>query len=86
MKYLLLAFKSRNSNFEFKKLLSNRGIGSQSINTPKSISSSCTLSLKIDMIYYQQVLGLLRLRKIDGIIGLFLVEKIGLREQTQRLY
>ncbi len=86
MKYLLLSFKSRNENIEFMKLLRTRGIPSSTINTPHNISTSCTLSLKVDTRYYKEVLGLIKFKRLEGFLGLFLVEKSGLREQTQRLY
>ncbi|MFQ6752171.1 MAG: putative Se/S carrier-like protein [Clostridia bacterium] len=86
MKYLLISFKSRNSIMKFSKTLSNRGIPNNTINTPKTIGSTCTLSIKADFQYYNQILSLLKLLKIEGFLGLFMIEKTGLVEQTQRLY
>ncbi len=71
---------------EFSRILRSRGISSQTINTPSSIYSSCTLSIKTDISHYSQILSLLKLVKLDGFLGLYLIEKQGLRQQTQRLY
>jgi len=71
---------------EFNSILRRRGISSQIINAPQNISSSCTLSIKTELRYYAEISTLIKTLKIEGFIGLFMVEKYGIREQTQRLY
>lgn len=71
---------------KFSKILSTRRIPNNIINTPKSIGSTCTLSIKTDIQYYNQILSLLNLLKIEDFLGLYMIERIGITEQTRRLY
>jgi len=48
MKYLIISFKSRNELYAFAKILKSNGIYLSIINSPKSIGSSCMLSIKTD--------------------------------------
>ena len=86
MKYLVISFKSRTSTMEFSKILNSRGINSKIINTPSSIGSSCMLSIQTIPVHYQQVISLIKLVHLQGFLGIYLIEKQGLRQQTQRLY
>ncbi len=71
---------------KFSKILSTRRIPNNIINTPKSIGSTCALSIKTDIQYYNQILSLLNLLKIEDFLGLYMIERIGITEQTRRLY
>ena len=48
MKQLLISFKSRNELYSFARLLKANNIIFSIINTPKSIGSSCILSIKTE--------------------------------------
>ena len=47
----LISFRSRTSTIGFNRILDKFNYKSQIINTPRSISSSCSLSIKVDMDY-----------------------------------
>ena len=86
MKYLLIAFKSRNSIYSFLSYLKSINIKAEIINTPKNISSSCGLSLKINLNYYQNIINLVRNNLKLNIIGVFIIEKIGFQEKIDRIF
>jgi len=48
MKQLIISFKSRNELYSFARFLRTNNIFISIINTPKSIGSSCMLSIKTD--------------------------------------
>ena len=85
MKYLIISFKSRNSTYEFNKLLKLRGVFSSVINTPKRISSSCSLSVKSDYRNYTIILELIKTLKPTTLIGMFIVEESGFSQNIVRV-
>lgn len=85
MKYLIIAFKSRNSTLSFNQFLKSKGIIGSIINTPSSIGSSCTLSIQLDIRFLNTLTSLISTFKND-LTGVYLLRKIGLHEQTERLY
>ena len=85
MKYLIISFKSRNSTYEFNKQLKIYGIFSNIINTPKSISSGCTLSVKTDYKNYNTILNIIKIMKPTNLIGMFIVEQNGFSQNIVRV-
>lgn len=85
MKYLIISFKSRNSTYEFNKLLKLRGVFSSVINTPKSISSSCSLGVKTDYKNYNIIFNLIKTLKPTTLIGMFIVEESGFSQNIVRV-
>ncbi len=85
MKYLIISFKNRNNLYPFINLLKKFGIPSGIINTPRNISSSCGLSAKVEYRFYNNVLDILSKSNHDGLIGIFLLSRIGLHEQIERI-
>lgn len=85
MKYLIISFKARNDVYGFERLLREHNIFSNIINTPKSIGSSCMLSLKTDFRNLNSIVQILNRIKLKSFLGVFSVEKTTLGEQTLRL-
>lgn len=85
MKFLLLSFKSRNQLYNFTKFLKLKGISFSTINTPRKISTSCGLSIKTSNYNFNILSNYLRNNPNFNIIGLFVVEQIGLQENIQRV-
>ena len=84
MKHILIAFKDINSLYSFSKNLRLNGINSNIINTPRNISTSCGLSLKTTLANYSKVMFLLK-QKNYNILGLYIVEQIGLQEKIEKI-
>lgn len=86
MKYIILAFKSRNDVFNFIKVLKRNNITSSIINTPRSISTSCGLSIKIFYHYYPIAIRLIKQNYTTGLIGAYLIETNGIKEQLTKIF
>ena len=85
MKYLLIAFKNKNSLYSFTKFLKLKGINFSTINTPRKISSSCGLSVKTSYQNFNSIKQIITSYN-NGILGVFIVEQIGLQENFQRIF
>jgi len=85
MKFLLLSFKSRNNLYNFTKFLKLKGISFSTINTPRKISTSCGLSIKTSHFNFNVISNYLRNNPNTNIVGVFIVEQIGLQENIQRV-
>ena len=55
MKYILITFSNRTALHNFTQLLKLKGISFVVINTPRAISISCGLSVKISSAFYNKV-------------------------------
>lgn len=86
MKTIIVAFKSRNNLQLFAKIMRTHSIPIEIISTPRSVSISCGLSVKTDYRYLNTIINLLHVSNLDGFLGIYLIERQGLRQQTQKLY
>ena len=86
MKYLIISFKNRNSLMAFNKILTNRGIATSVINTPRSIAISCGLSLKTDKRNLNLIINLVHYANINGFIGIYLYDRTNGYEQIRQIY
>lgn len=86
MKYLLVAFRSRNSLLAFIKNLRLNGVAVEIVNTPRSISVSCGLSAKLSPTYTNYIINLLSRNSFDNFVGIYLVTRIGLKEQVSKIF
>lgn len=86
MKYLIIHFKNKTSLYTFSKILKNFNIYHSIINTPNSISRSCSLSIKTDIFYKNTIINALESSRINDFAGIFIVERQGFNERIQRLY
>jgi len=73
MKKLIISFKSRNDIFSFSRLLQQNGILNSTINTPKQIGSTCSLSIKCDAQHIEKVKNLLYQIRLKSFNGLFII-------------
>ena len=86
MKYIIISFKSQNSLYTFGKILRNFNISSSIISTPHAVYKSCSLSLKTTFLNSKMLIEILKNSKINDVIGIFLIERVGFNERIQRLY
>ena len=84
MKYILIAFNSRNLLYEFTKYLRYHGIQFSVINTPRAISISCGLSVKVGYVFYGHIMNVVTKNK-DSIKGVYIAEKVGSAEKFQKI-
>lgn len=71
MKYLIISFKSRNELFGFARILKSNSVYLSIINSPKSIGSSCMLSIKTDFRNLNIVSQLIRRFQPKSFLGLY---------------
>lgn len=84
-KVLLLSLKSRNEIYSYSTFLKNNGISISIINSPKSIGSSCMLSIKIDYKYLNQIVNLLNKQRPKSFLGLYSLTQLPNGNQAIRL-
>ncbi len=85
MKHLIISFKSRNELYGFARILKSNTIYFSIINSPKSIGSSCMLSIKTDFINLNKISQLLRQHKPISFLGLYSVQSTAQGNQTLKL-
>ena len=85
MKTLIIAFKSRNELYSFARILKNSKVFFNIINSPKSIASSCTLSIKADFKFLNTINQLLLKYQPRSFIGLYSIQVTPNGNQTLRL-
>ena len=83
---LLIVFQSRNSLYSFAKFLKSNGMNINIINTPNSVSTSCTLSIKTDFKNLDRILSMINGKKVSGMIGIYSISKNLGYERVERLY
>ena len=84
-KYLLLSLKSRNEIYAYSNFLKNNRIPISIINSPQTISSSCTLSIKIDYLFLNKIVNLINKQKPKSFLGLYTLSQQNNTTQTIRL-
>lgn len=70
----------------FAKILKNYGLNANIINTPKAISTSCGLSIKTEYRNIDFISQLISSKRVNNIIGVFLLNKTNFGDQVNRLY
>ncbi len=85
MKYLIIAFKSRNELYSFARILKSSNVLFNIINSPKTIASSCTLSIKSDYRFLNTINQLLLRHQPHSFIGLYTIQSTPNGNQTLRL-
>ncbi len=86
MKYLIISFKSRNNVMTFAKLMRKNGLYVSIINTPRSVSISCGLSIRSEFNNLQAVLSLLRKSNLSGLIGVYAITRKGSHEEIEKFF
>ena len=85
MKHLIIAFKSRNELYTFARILKSNNVFLHIINSPKTIASSCTLSIKADFRFLNTINQLLLRHQPPSFIGLYSIQSTQNGEHTLRL-
>lgn len=85
MKYLIISFKNRNNLMTFNRILTNRGIVTSIINTPRRVAISCGLSIKTDLRNLTTVINILNQNNFSDFIGIFLFERFEGHEQIRKI-
>ena len=70
---IIVVFKSRNQAMVFSSLLSQKNIFNRVINTPRSISTSCGLSVKVSKVQEGYVRKILMSDNFDSFSGIYVV-------------
>ena len=74
MKNLILSFKSRNELYAFARILKSNSVFFNIINSPTSIASSCTLSIKTNINFLNTIKQLLLRHQPRSFIGLYSIQ------------
>ncbi len=85
MKFLIIAFKSRNNLYSFNSMLRKYNVSTNIINTPRSVSISCGLSIKTDFRNLALVKTILSQSSLDGFMGCYLINRNLGYEQVERI-
>lgn len=85
MKYIIISFNSRTNLMSFAKILRNSQIPMNIINTPHKISSSCSLSIKADILFQPKILTLLSFSNVEGLLGVYSVQELGIYNQITKI-
>lgn len=85
-KQIFIAFSSRNSLYYFQSYITRLGFSNSIINTPRGISISCGLSLKIDASALTHIINIIRQNQTTGFIGIFVSENSNLGEKITKIY
>ncbi len=86
MKYLIISFNSRNSVMTFAKLARKNGLYTSIINTPRSVSVSCGLSVRTEFQNLQSIISLLKKSNLSGLIGVYSITRKGQYEEIEKFY
>ena len=86
MKYLIISFNSRNSVMTFAKLARKNGLYTSIINTPRSVSVSCGLSVRTEFQNLQSIISLLKKSNLSGLIGVYSITRKGQYEEMEKFY
>ncbi len=85
MKYTVVVFASRSDTMRFYKIIKNYGLFCSVINTPRSLSSSCGVSVKIDRRLLVYSSSIIKQSNLYSFKGIFDVELINGKETVIRL-
>lgn len=85
MKYTVVVFNSRNDTMRFYKIIQNYGLFCSVINTPRPLSRSCGVSVKIDNRLVSQSINIIRANRFTSYHGIYLIEIVGGSERVNKL-
>ncbi len=86
MKYLIIAFKSRNDLQSFARTIRLYGINVSIVNTPRSVSVSCGLSARAEYRYLNTIKTALTQTDLTSFIGIYAVTRNGVYEQVEKIF
>lgn len=73
----LFAFRSRTQSMKLYDLLRSNGIECEIINTPREVSASCGLSVRVASEWAERALGVFNYYHPDTLIGVFYYDERG---------
>lgn len=85
MKYLIIAFKSRNELQSFARTLRLYGITVSIVNTPRSVSVSCGLSARAEYRYLNAIKSAMSQTSFGSLLGIYLITRNGVYEQAEKI-
>lgn len=85
MRYAVIAFSARTQTINFNNILKSYNIYSRLINTPRSISSSCGTSIRIDVSQISRAKEILFRRNYPNFEGIYIISFEGSRELAQKV-
>ena len=83
--FIFIAFKSRNNLMSFYHILKSY-ITASIVNTPRSISTSCGLSIKIERRHLRLVLELIQKTHVNNLLGVYSITHNNTYNQLEKLY
>lgn len=86
MKYTVVVFSSRSETMQFYKHIKNYGLFCSVINTPRSLSSSCGVSAKIDNRLIQPAINIILNLNLRSFKGIFEINIINHKEVSSKIY
>lgn len=85
MKYTVVVFQSRNDTMRFYKFIKNYGLYCAVINTPRSLASSCGISVKIDKRLFVYSSNIIKTSHLYSFKGIYDIEIFNGKEIIKRL-
>ena len=86
MKYTVVVFNSRNDSMTFYNLI-KRHIGFCSIiNTPRTVSRACGISIKISGAYINTAIQIISSHRFSTFIGIYEINIVNRREIPNKIY
>ena len=86
MKYILVAFKAKNSLYRFVEFLKSKNIQAYIVNTPSPLTTSCGLSAKVNLSAYNFLIDLLRKNYFNNLLGCYIIETNGLQQKFEKIF
>lgn len=71
--YIVIVFRSRTDTLVFSQLLKSYGVRNSVVNTPRQVSVSCGVSVKIDANSLETAQNLLKRRQFNSYAGTFVI-------------
>lgn len=86
MKYITIMFKSRNDTLKFYNIMKSKGVFCSIINTPRSLSKSCGISVKTNPAGLNIAVQLLRTNNFATFNGIYEIIITPNGDATNRIY
>lgn len=84
--YTVIVFSSRNETMKFFNIFKMYGVFCTIINSPRSLSHSCGISVRIDKSGINVAKTILQKNSFYTYKGIFLVERVGIKENVHRVW
>ncbi len=70
--YYIIVFKSRQEALDLRNKLKNINVDSRTVNTPRTISTSCGISLQVYKTYIDNTIKIIKRSSYNTFIGVYL--------------